>query len=894
MTALKGYIVNILLVLHTSVCSSEVWLVASTDNDLFTTLSGINNLKINRVDTVSEALAGCNLSTDALLLLADNYPSQPVLVPVELLTAADKGLRVFVEFPSGLPLDNYTVPEIPCLNISKDTKPSIIVQSGLRSVCAPLSGQPVNLLYNGSWCGPNNNSIQWQQIKTLNPDKTLPPSVECQWTASKEPSSWAPLYVGACGVEPTLISGVPIHRCNTTSPSFPLPVPSIVQPPWYVRTVIVTDDVATAGLQKWRILQPQSPSTIQWCPACSDMNTPACRLICNNTILAAAQVAGYDNAAYKASMAEQMPVLFETLTQASQGNKMLVSGMGLSNFIKGRYAPADAWKVLWEYILKWVAPESDITLPQWKPTVHPAYNMNNDLPTNATIAAITKSAAWLTNNSKLLVEAKNSLNTSDFICCVQERGEVCKPQACSVHDACPSPQAPSSVTNITCIQEGWSSIISWNGSQAMMPLFIRTDGNAEAAMGLAAASVVGQSQHGEQWANTSKQLLDYMFRWSLSQSYVNSSAKDPTFGIVWWNQMDAGEKGFAKWSPEDYGDNAGNVLIGATISASLLKTCSWCQRMTYALFAEIRTTGRQGYRPQAVSFNSLQQSGWETFFNNPAVPSGSGPSAYTPHYGAYPTAYFVWAGHATGMRTLFSTPAKGYIEGLMASFSLGEWDWNESITNEIARMLLPLSWLVRDEPTPQNIDQLRNLSEVLLKGMVPCGTIRQSFGTGAEAGRCSPCVPRSNSEHGSGEGPILFNGTEPVSDALYTINFAIIGLWEAAFALNSASLFSSTFHLAEFLVRSQVSSERHSELSGAWFRAFDFSRWDYWASDTDWGYGPWVTETGWSNGWITTTLALMELNVSLWDTMDPSVLADADAICAEMLLEQASKYCVKG
>jgi hypothetical protein len=33
--------------------------------------------------------------------------------------------------------------------------------------------------------------------------------------------------------------------------------------------------------------------------------------------------------------------------------------------------------------------------------------------------------------------------------------------------------------------------------------------------------------------------------------------------------------------------------------------------------------------------------------------------------------------------------------------------------------------------------------------------------------------------------------------------------------------------LADFLVRIQIRSESHSELDGAWYRGFDFEKWDY-------------------------------------------------------------------
>ena len=75
------------------------------------------------------------------------------------------------------------------------------------------------------------------------------------------------------------------------------------------------------------------------------------------------------------------------------------------------------------------------------------------------------------------------------------------------------------------------------------------------------------------------------------------------------------------------------------------------------------------------------------------------------------------------------------------------------------------------------------------------------------------------------------------------------------------------------------------EFDGAWYRAFDFRRWDYWASNADVGWGPWSTETGWTQGWITSVLALRQLNTSLWDLSDNACFdVDFAAAIAGMLL----------
>ena len=73
--------------------------------------------------------------------------------------------------------------------------------------------------------------------------------------------------------------------------------------------------------------------------------------------------------------------------------------------------------------------------------------------------------------------------------------------------------------------------------------------------------------------------------------------------------------------------------------------------------------------------------------------------------------------------------------------------------------------------------------------------------------------------------------------------------------------------MAEFMVRAQVRSSAHPQFDGAWYRAFDFERWDYWASNSDSGWGAWCTEAGWSQSWISTVLSLRVLDRSLWDVL---------------------------
>ena len=97
---------------------------------------------------------------------------------------------------------------------------------------------------------------------------------------------------------------------------------------------------------------------------------------------------------------------------------------------------------------------------------------------------------------------------------------------------------------------------------------------------------------------------------------------------------------------------------------------------------------------------------------------------------------------------------------------------------------------------------------------------------------------------------------------------------EAAAATHDPLYTKAEDALAGFLCRVQVRSEAHPELDGAWYRAFDYRRWEYWASSADAGWGAWSIETGWTQAWIVGVLGLREKKTSLWDLTAGSKIKD--------------------
>jgi len=173
-----------------------------------------------------------------------------------------------------------------------------------------------------------------------------------------------------------------------------------------------------------------------------------------------------------------------------------------------------------------------------------------------------------------------------------------------------------------------------------------------------------------------------------------------------------------------------------------------------------------------------------------------------------------------------------------------------------------LAWLVRVDDTPEHRAWLDRVARDFLESQVPCGAVRDELG---EPGKGVYAPPASNEAYGTAEASLIQNNGDPVCDLLYTLNSGFLGLHEAAAATGDPRLHEAADRLAAFLLRIQTRSEKRPELDGTWFRAFDFDRWDYWASSADLGWGAWSVETGWVQGWIVTVLALRQLDTTLWD-----------------------------
>eukprot|EP01052_Picozoa_sp_SAG31_P005953 SAG31_NODE_270_length_18732_cov_9.342618_9_plen_633_part_00 len=618
-------------------------------------------------------------------------------------TARSKQLKLYLEFFAELPGFDRARHPTRCATISASGTVTSNVSTSVRSLCActGVDALPSVVKFTGEACGTDKQQILWTAVENLTPCPDCK-GKQCNWSATTEPPAWRTAWTGRCGVPPTNLPQLPTRLCGS-GPAPPLPVlpPQITKASWKLRGVVTTSAAASHGLEADTILLPQGAYTSGWCEeGCAAPSSPGCVIACNRTLLALAKVAGVYKAVYGAPKPIQQPILFGLQLEESGQTMALVATTKLSNMISGRFGPVAGWHAFWSFLVSTLQ-GSTMVLPAWIPTVRPAYNRTDRLHVDGALNAIATSARWLVNGSNLLSDGSDPIG-GKTVCCKPKSGggssNLCEYHNCTNAEVCPkgaSRSLPTALTNISCIQEGWSSILHWNGSQNRMATFIRTDGNAESSMGLAAAAVlVGDKlcsifaskqkkmaceMETQLWLQKSTQLADYQWRWSDSQAYLEDP-EDGRYGIVWWNQQTCGP--FAKWAAVDYGDNAANVLIGASVVRALAETGSWDLQLLRSLFAEARTTGQLGFRPSAISSAALSGVGtWRSYWQSNVTCRG-GPGGSQPHYGGYLSAFFLWAGSATGLHGLLTAKAVAYCVAMMEGYFAGEWEWNESMSNE--------------------------------------------------------------------------------------------------------------------------------------------------------------------------------------------------------------------
>ncbi len=382
------------------------------------------------------------------------------------------------------------------------------------------------------------------------------------------------------------------------------------------------------------------------------------------------------------------------------------------------------------------------------------------------------------------------------------------------------------------VLEGLVSSISPNGRQR-----VRENSRCDCVIETAMVCALRHRITGDPKA---EELCRGLMEYGFSDAFFHSDPKQKEYGFLSWTRKDR----------VYYGDDNARALLAALCVRSLTGESRWDEKILSCILANFRTCDKNGFKE-----NFLRGEWFDEEKDWPFYHHRQKEFTTRPHFQAYVWAVFLWGYELTGFEPFLET-AERAIHIAMEGYP-EQWQWTNSLTAEIARMILPLSFLVKIKDTPKHRRWLKTITDALVSQMADCGAVADLLGN-LSKGTYPP--PRSNEEYGTTEASLIQENGDPATDLLYTTNFAFLGLHEAALVTKDAGLRKAENKLADFLCRIQLSCQRDPSLSGPWLRSFDFERWEYFGSSADVGWGAWCAETGWTNTWIPAVLYLKSLN----------------------------------
>ncbi len=394
------------------------------------------------------------------------------------------------------------------------------------------------------------------------------------------------------------------------------------------------------------------------------------------------------------------------------------------------------------------------------------------------------------------------------------------------------------------VAEGFDSEIGCDGSQLRRTLN-RSDCTGEVGLALALA---WRATGNLFWRDYASGILDGMFsadnRWA-----------DPASPLY-------GQFRFYERNQACYASGNGRSCLSALVAGELLGKNAWDRDCLINLLTSWRLTGENGFRrPRFDDPESFREHPAEFYRNEDFV-------HLSPHYQASHLAAFLAGWKLTGFAG-FRDSAEHAAGLLMTSYPKLRWTNGQS--QEVARLVMLLAWLVRAEATPAHLEYLDRVIADVKRLMQPCGAVAEEMG---DLSMGDFPAPQSNAAYGTTEAALIQSNGDPACDLLYTANYMLIGLHEAAAACPDRPEYRELEdRLCRFICRIQVHSTVRPELDGAWMRGFDWELWEYFGSSADTGWGAWSIESGWTNSWISSTLALRGLGMSLWDMMPAGKLA---------------------
>lgn len=368
-----------------------------------------------------------------------------------------------------------------------------------------------------------------------------------------------------------------------------------------------------------------------------------------------ATVVGYDTVEfYDEETGELTDCTPYSMLEPNDAGNVLIASTKLSQFISARYAPYARWQSLWLSILSWVA-GTEVTSIEWTPSVNANYGPEEELADDAYSEAVRLNTEWFLNSTIM----PNSDGTEGIYECF------------------------SSGKNFNIYGD------QYRGKN------LRSDCNAESLGAIAlAGALLGNDEY--------KQVAANVMNWFLNESDLANAERadedNDRYGLLSWHSgaMDT-----------YYGDDNAKAILGLMLGAAALETDEYDERILEAILANFRTSSIYGFRLDSIKGTDLEANGWQYYYNSTT-------KSYRSHFQSLLWACFLWAYDRTGYEPLL-TRTKTAIDLMMDAYdnamagdedNYTEWYWTNGMQQERAKMILPLAWLVRLEPTEEHIGWL--------------------------------------------------------------------------------------------------------------------------------------------------------------------------------------------
>lgn len=333
------------------------------------------------------------------------------------------------------------------------------------------------------------------------------------------------------------------------------------------------------------------------------------------------------------------------------------------------------------------------------------------------------------------------------------------------------------------------------------------------------------------WLERSKNIMQYLF----DEGYQDMDEASPTYGFWKWF------KSPAKYPEQIFTDD--NAWVSFILLYLYKQTGNETYRKRGLLTSEalLQTQHSNGLRPIFLHGEKIREMGRDAATLDEDV-------SFNPHFESIAHATYIQAFTITGEKQYLDTAYRG-TKLLLNNKTQLKFMYSE--TSGYSRLLFVLGQLIKYYEDSQLIDGLHDTIAYLKSAQHSSGGVEELD---------NPDPNRFGKED---TGVFRFNG-EGIGDFLYTNNFLLINLWEVWKAIGDKQALDFYNELSEFSSKIQIKSEM-DKYNGAWMRAFDLRKSEYFGNNGDIGWGPYCIEGGWTNALATTGLLLGQLDVSLFN-----------------------------